>query len=60
MDKAIISNSITSSWTQQAMECYSVHSDCSQCSLGAYTSFVCQMPKVVNILINKLGEPLAA
>ncbi len=54
-----ISNSITSSWTLQAVECYSVGSDCSQCSLGAYTSFVCQMPKVVDILINKFGEPIA-
>ena len=57
MEKETISNSITSSWTQQATECYSVASDCSQCSLGAYTSFVCQMPKVVDVLLNKFGEP---
>ena len=56
--KGEISGSITQSWTEQAMECYSVGCDCSKCSLskGNY-SFVCQMPKVVNILINIIGKP---
>lgn len=53
-----ISNSITKSWTEQAMECYSIGCDCQKCSLknGNY-SFVCQMPKVIDILINAVGKP---
>jgi hypothetical protein len=56
-----ISDSITQSWTQQALECYSIHCDCSKCSLrnGKY-SFVCQMPKVINILVNSIGKPVVA
>ncbi len=55
-----ISNSITKSWTEQALECYSIGCDCSKCSLknGRY-SFVCQMPKVIDILIKAVGEPAA-
>lgn len=58
MENAAISSSITQSWTQQALECYSINCDCSKCSLknGNY-SFICQMPKVVNILINSTGRP---
>lgn len=53
-----ISNSITKSWTEQALECYSIGCDCKKCSLknGNY-SFVCQMPKVIDILINAVGKP---
>ncbi len=53
-----ISGSITQSWTEQALECYSIKCDCSKCSLknGNY-SFICQMPKVINILINVAGHP---
>ena len=53
-----ISSSITQSWTEQAMECYSIGCDCRKCSLskGNY-SFVCQMPKVIDVLINMIGKP---
>lgn len=53
-----ISSSITKSWTEQAMECYAIGCDCSRCSLknGNY-SFVCQMPKVIDILIGAIGKP---
>lgn len=56
-----ISDSITQSWTQQALECYSIRCDCSKCSLrnGKY-SFICQMPKVINILVNSIGKPVVA
>ncbi len=54
-----ISNSITKSWTEQALECYSIGCDCKKCSLakGNY-SFVCQMPKVIEILIEFAGKPV--
>ena len=53
-----ISGSLTQNWTQQALECYSIGGDCSQCSIacGSY-SFICQMPKVVDALIELYGEP---
>lgn len=53
-----ISDSITQNWTEQALECYRLNCDCSQCSIskGQY-SFVCQMPKVLDILINIIGKP---
>ena len=53
-----ISTSITQSWTEQALECYSIGCDCKRCSLtnGGY-SFVCQMPKIIEILINITGKP---
>ena len=56
-----ISDSITQSWTQQALECYSINCDCSKCSLrnGKY-SFICQMPKVIDILVNSIGRPAVA
>ena len=52
-----ISESITQNWTEQALECYQLSCDCSKCSIskGKY-SFVCQMPKVVKILL-KMGKP---
>lgn len=54
-----ISESITKTWTQQALECYSIGCDCSKCSLskGNY-SFICQMPKVIEILIEFAGKPV--
>lgn len=54
-----ISDSITQNWTEQAVECYSIGCDCSKCSLskGNY-SFICQMPKVIDVLINSIGKPL--
>lgn len=53
-----ISNSITKTWTEQALECYSIGCDCKKCSLanGNY-SFVCQMPRVIDILIKFAGRP---
>ena len=53
-----ISDSITQNWTQQAIECYSINCNCKKCSLknGKY-SFICQMPKVIDILIKTLGKP---
>lgn len=58
MTNGEISNSITQSWTEQALECYSIGCNCKKCSLksGNY-SFVCQMPKVIDILINVVGQP---
>lgn len=54
-----ISDSITKSWTEQAVECYSIGCDCRKCSLakGNY-SFVCQMPKVIDILVKFAGKPV--
>ncbi len=56
-----ISESITQNWTEQALECYSIKCDCKKCSLakGNY-SFVCQMPKVIDALINLNGKPQMA
>ena len=58
MTNGEISSSITQSWTEQALECYSIGCDSKKCSLakGNY-SFVCQMPKVIEILINIAGKP---
>ena len=53
-----ISDSITQNWTEQALECYSIGCDCSRCSLaGGKYSFVCQMPKVIDVLIKTSGLP---
>lgn len=53
-----ISDSITQNWTEQALECYKLNCDCSQCSVskGNY-SFICQMPKVLDVLIKSVGNP---
>ena len=53
-----ISESITQNWTEQALECYKLRCDCAQCSIskGQY-SFACQMPKVIDLLINLTGKP---
>lgn len=57
-NKGEISESITQNWTEQALECYRLNCDCSRCSIakGQY-SFVCQMPKVLDILIHLSGKP---
>ncbi len=53
-----ISESIMQNWTLQAIECYTINSDCKKCSLrnGNY-SFVCQMPKILKALLKTYGEP---
>lgn len=53
-----ISDSITQNWTEQALECYKLNCNCACCSIskGNY-SFVCQMPKVLEVLKKTLGEP---
>ena len=52
------SDSITQSWTEQALECYSIKCDCSKCSLkNGHYSFICQMPKVIDALLQTVGEP---
>ena len=55
-----ISKSIMQNWTQQAIECYEINSDCKKCSIhssGYSYSFVCQMPKIVRALLKTYGEP---
>ncbi len=53
-----ISDSLTQNWTEQAIECYSIKCDCSKCSLSAGNySFVCQMPKVIKLLVKLVGQP---
>lgn len=53
-----VSSSITQTWTDQAIKCYVTKSDCANCSIprGGY-SFICQMNKVVPVLLKNLGEP---
>ena len=57
-EQPTISDSITKNWTEQALECYRLDGNCSECSImkGHY-SFQCQMPKVVEILKLTVGEP---
>lgn len=53
-----ISDSLTQNWTQQALECYSINCDCKKCSLSAgHYSFICQMPRVIESLLETVGEP---
>ena len=53
-----ISDSITRNWTEQALECYRLNGNCTECSiLQGHYSFKCQMPKVVEILKTVAGEP---
>lgn len=52
------SESITKNWTEQALECYHLNGNCSECSIKkAHYSFDCQMPKVIEILKLVNGEP---
>ncbi len=58
LPKQEISCSITKNWTEQAIECYKLNGNCSECSIRkAHYSFDCQMPKVVEILKLMNGEP---
>ena len=53
-----LSESITQNWTEQALECYRLNGDCSMCSISkGHYSFVCQMPKIVGMLLQTQGEP---
>lgn len=53
-----ISNSITQNWTEQALECYYLNCDCQKCSISKDNySFICQMPKVIDTLLETVGEP---
>ena len=55
---SIISESITKNWTEQALECYKLKGNCTQCSIKkAHYSFECQMPRVIKILKLINGEP---
>ena len=57
-DSSIISDSITRNWTEQAIECYRLNGNCAQCSImSGHYSFVCQMPKIIEILKSVVGEP---
>lgn len=53
-----VSASITQTWTDQAIKCYLTQADCANCTIpkGGY-SFVCQMNKVVPVLLKTIGEP---
>ena len=56
--QTVISDSITKNWTEQALECYHLKGNCSECSIArAHYSFNCQMPKVIEILKAVIGEP---
>lgn len=53
-----MSDSITQNWTQQALECYYINCDCKKCSLSAgHYSFICQMPRVIESLLETVGAP---
>lgn len=53
-----MSVSITQNWTEQALECFSINCDCKKCSLrNGHYSFICQMPKVIDTLIQTVGLP---
>lgn len=53
-----VSDSLTQNWTRQAYECYLLGCNCKKCSIDiSKYSFVCQMPKIVDILLNTQGKP---
>lgn len=53
-----MSDSITQNWTEQALECYYANCDCGKCSLSqGHYSFICQMPKVIDLLLKSIGVP---
>ena len=57
-EQSELSVSITRNWTEQAIECYKLNGNCSECSIRrAHYSFACQMPKVVEILKLINGAP---
>jgi len=53
-----ISNSITQNWTDQAIRCYKSDCNCTECSIaqGNY-SFICQMPRIIEVLLKEIGPP---
>lgn len=54
----LISESLTQNWTPQAVECYSLSGNCKKCSIcNAGYSFKCKMNKIVDILLEKFGQP---
>lgn len=54
-----MSESITQNWTEQALECYLINCNCKKCSLAnGHYSFICQMPKVIDTLLETIGEPI--
>ena len=54
-----MSESITQNWTEQALECYSINCNCKKCSLAnGHYSFICQMPKVIDTLLETIGEAI--
>lgn len=57
-DRETVSASITQTWTDQAIKCYITKANCNTCSIprGNY-SFICQMNKVVPVLLETLGPP---
>ncbi len=58
LEQAVISDSITKNWTEQALECYKLNGNCAECSIAkGHYSFNCQMPKVIEILKAVVGEP---
>jgi hypothetical protein len=57
-EQSEISTSITKNWTEQAVECYKLNGNCSECSIRqAHYTFDCQMPRVVEVLKLINGEP---
>ena len=53
-----VSDSIVQNWTHQAYECYSLSCNCRECSIGKGNySFVCQMEKIVGVLLKAKGKP---
>ncbi|MFN9690508.1 MAG: hypothetical protein ACK551_00180 [Vampirovibrionales bacterium] len=57
-ERELVSSSISQTWTDQAMKCYMCAADCESCDIpkGQY-SFVCQMNKVVPVLLENIGQP---
>jgi hypothetical protein len=57
-ERELVSSSISQTWTDQAMKCYMCAADCHNCDIpkGQY-SFVCQMNKVVPVLLESIGQP---
>lgn len=54
----IISDSIVQNWTRQALDCYKINSDCTNCPITkAGYSFKCQMKHIVAILLKTRGLP---
>ena len=53
-----ISASISKNWTDQAITCYKLEGNCQECTIGSGKySFVCQMHKVVDKLLQEVGLP---